>query len=125
MTLVSLSLSLSHTIIHIQSLTYTHTQVPDPTFDSQSKDMLTTRLRVSSSSPIISPSFVKKIVDGTNIVESVVDMAMAKQRQALYRTARKVTKSKRNLLDVPKLEDAIKAAINDYKNRIGLESAEA
>ena len=30
---------------------------------------------------------------------------MAKQRQALYRTARKVTKSKRNLLDVPKLED--------------------
>jgi len=99
--------SLSHS--HILD-THTHTQVPDPTFDSQSKDMLTTRLRVSSSSPIISPSFVKKIVDGTNIVESVVDMAMAKQRQALYRTARKVTKSKRNLLDVPKLEDAIKAA---------------
>ena len=84
--------------------------VPDPTFDSQSKDMLTTRLRVSSSSPIISPSFVKRIVESTNIVDSVVDMAMAKQRQALYRTARKVTKSKRNLLDVPKLEDAIKAA---------------
>lgn len=60
--------------------------VPDPTFDSQSKDMLTTRLRVSSSSPIISPSFVKRILDSTNIVDSVVNMAMAKQRQALYRT---------------------------------------
>ena len=53
---------------------------------------------------------LRKTYTGTNIVDSVVDMAMAKQRQALYRTARKVTKSKRNLLDVPKLEDAIKAA---------------
>ena len=82
--------------------------VPDPAFDSQSKDMLTSRLVVRTGDDLVlRPSFVRRVIEETGIVEALVDAAEARQRQALYRTARKRTRTDKHLLsDVPKLEDA-------------------
>jgi len=81
--------------------------IVNPSFDSQTKDALTTRSRdfgPSTFKPTISDKFAKAIVRNSGIVEEVLHFARAKSRRKLQRQTGASKKSK--LTGIPKLDDA-------------------
>ena len=81
--------------------------VPNPSFDSQGKECLTTPtslLLPERASPILSPSFLKTLANETGIVEAVIEELAMKERSLLVKASKQGGKGK--VLDVGKLEDA-------------------
>ena len=81
--------------------------VVNPSFDSQTKDALTTRSKDFGPvrfKPSISPKFAKAIVKNSGIVDEVLHFARAKSRRKLQRQTGASKKSK--LTGIPKLDDA-------------------
>ena len=81
--------------------------IANPSFDSQTKDALTTRsadFGPSKFKPVISDKFAKSIIRNSGIVEEVLHFAQAKSRRKLKRQTGASKKSK--LTGIPKLDDA-------------------
>lgn len=81
--------------------------IVNPSFDSQTKDALTTRSKdfgPAKFKPSISPKLAKAIVRNSGIVEEVLHFARAKSRRKLQRQTGASKKSK--LTGIPKLDDA-------------------
>lgn len=86
-------------------------QIENPTFDSQMKELLTSRPTTFGSTCILSDRFSKLVISNSGIVERVVDAARAKQRAALLKKVSSSASSSsssrgRMSVNVPKLEDA-------------------
>lgn len=81
--------------------------IANPSFDSQTKDALTTRASDFGPvkfKPVISAKFAKSIMKNSGIVEEVLHFAQAKSRRKLTRQTGTSKKSK--LTGIPKLDDA-------------------
>lgn len=81
--------------------------ITNPSFDSQTKDALTTRLKDFGPvqyKPVISDNFVKSIIKNSGIVEEVLHFARVKSKRQLQRVTGATKKSK--LTGIPKLDDA-------------------
>lgn len=81
--------------------------IANPSFDSQTKDALTTRSKDFGPlkfKPSISAKFAKAIIKNSGIVEEVLHFARVKSRRKLQRQTGASKKSK--LTGIPKLDDA-------------------
>ena len=78
--------------------------IENPSFDSQTKDTLTTRAVDFGSKVELTDKFLKGILD-CGIVDLVLNVANAKEQAKMARQL-KPTAKKSKLLGVPKLEDA-------------------
>lgn len=81
--------------------------VTNPSFDSQTKETLTTRssqFGPSKYKPTISPQFVKRIVKNSGIVEDVAFFAKAKSQRNLEKKTGGA--KKKTVIGIPKLDDA-------------------
>jgi DNA topoisomerase-2 len=76
--------------------------VENPTFDSQTKEFLTTRTKSLGSKCDLSPKFMKQ-VSTSGAVDAILQFAKFKQSQALKR---KGGAKKSKLTGIPKLDDA-------------------
>lgn len=76
--------------------------IENPTFDSQTKEFLTTRSKSFGSTCDLSPKFLKQ-VSASDIVDAILQFAKFKQNQALKR---KGGAKKSKLTGIPKLDDA-------------------
>jgi len=80
--------------------------VPNPVFDSQMKDRLTTTL--DSKTLRLPDAVLKRIAKRTDIMDRIVAFALAREKASLVKSV-KTKSSRRQLLSIPKLEDANKA----------------
>lgn len=80
--------------------------IDNPAFDSQTKETLTTRSNSFGTTCELSDKFLKRVVDGSGVVESLLSWADYKLTKDLKKTDGTKT---RRILDVPKLEDANEA----------------
>ena len=81
--------------------------ITNPSFDSQTKETLTTRSKdfgAAAFKPVISPALLKRIVKKSGIVEEVAFFARAKSQRQLQRKTGSSKKTK--LKGIPKLDDA-------------------
>ena len=85
---------------------YVKATIVNPTFDSQTKDTLTTPVQKFGSKFSIPSRFIKELLSDTNIEDRVMQMVEYKDGKALKKTdGKKTTKIK----GIPKLVDANKA----------------
>ncbi|EAR83749.1 DNA topoisomerase IV (macronuclear) [Tetrahymena thermophila SB210] len=77
--------------------------IVNPSFDSQTKDTLTTKASAFGSKPELSEKFIKKIL-GTGIIEQIVSQAKARQNAKLAKTLKGGKKGR--ITGIPKLDDA-------------------
>jgi DNA topoisomerase-2 len=83
-------------------------QIEDPSFDSQSKDTLTTHPRSYGSVCTISDRVLKEVLSTTGIEEKLVEMANAKYMSELAALAKKTGGgSRRHMLHIPKVQYTI------------------
>jgi DNA topoisomerase II len=87
-------------------------QIENASFDSQMKEFLTSSPETFGSSCTLPPTFLKSLVQdeekgGPGIVEHLIRAAEGSQKAKLLRSGKK--KTRRQLLCIPKLEDAHKA----------------
>jgi len=87
---------------------YINARLPNPTFDSQMKDCLTSPIENQCN---LGNAFVKDLMEKTNIVEALVEQSTQRRIKAMNKGAGRL--SKKVLLNVPKLEDANKAGTKD------------
>lgn len=85
--------------------------IENPTFDSQMKEYLTSSPSEFGSNYTLSNKFMNHLVlkedkGGLGIVEQVVRSAQSRQQATLLRNVGGVKKTKRQLLNIPKLDDA-------------------
>ena len=80
---------------------FLNTTIENPSFDSQTKERLITAPSKFGSKPTISDKFIKKII-GLGIVDKVLSFAEFKDNKQ----AKKTDGSKKNKIQVPKLDDA-------------------
>jgi DNA topoisomerase-2 len=89
--------------------------IEDPTFNSQVKDKLTTKLSAFGSKCELSDEFIQKF-SKTGIIDEVISLVEFKENKELKKTDGKKTNK---LRDVLKLEDATEAGgINSHKCRL-------
>ncbi|MES1907676.1 MAG: hypothetical protein MHM6MM_000750, partial [Cercozoa sp. M6MM] len=72
--------------------------VPNPSFDTQSKDFLLTE----TDDVVLSQVFLKNIIQTTDVVSRIMGSEGLKEEKAL----KKLTKAPRNKINIPKLQDA-------------------
>lgn len=87
--------------------------IENPTFDSQMKEYLTSSPSTYGSSYILTPKFLDALVapeesGGPGIVEDILRVARSRQQYSMMKELAG-KKSKRQLLSIPKLEDAHQA----------------
>ncbi|KAK9683011.1 hypothetical protein RND81_10G112500 [Saponaria officinalis] len=80
--------------------------IDNPAFDSQTKETLTTRPNSFGTTCELSDKFLKKVVDSSGVVESLLSWAEFKQNKDLKKTDGAKT---RKIFGIPKLEDANEA----------------
>ena len=83
-------------------------QVPNPTFDSQSKDTLATKHADLNALLTFPDRFVRTVADDMGLAQLVIDSLEMKDRLAVQRRVRK-SKQVSMLKSMPKLEDANEA----------------
>ena len=81
---------------------YVNCLIENPAFDSQTKEMLTTRKNAFGSSPNLSEKFLKK-VEKSEVVQHILSYAAFKQQKELNR---KGGSKRAKLTGIPKLDDA-------------------
>ncbi|EGR29059.1 hypothetical protein IMG5_163890 [Ichthyophthirius multifiliis] len=87
----------SHIFLFVNAL------IVNPTFDSQTKETLTTKASQFGSKPEISEKFIKAILK-TGIVEQIVNQAKARENSKLQKTLKGGKKAR--ITGIPKLDDA-------------------
>lgn len=85
--------------------------IEDPSFSSQSKDILTTKSSDFGSQCVLPQTFLGKITK-SGIVDYLVSLAKFKEIDSLKKTDGKKTKN----INIPKLDDAIYAGTNKSKD---------
>ncbi|KAH9611986.1 hypothetical protein KSS87_007148 [Heliosperma pusillum] len=80
--------------------------IDNPAFDSQTKETLTTRANSFGTTCELSEKLLKKVVDSSGVVESLLSWAEFKQNKDLKKTDGAKT---RKIFGIPKLEDANEA----------------
>ncbi|KAI9912934.1 hypothetical protein PsorP6_005592 [Peronosclerospora sorghi] len=98
-----LSVSTSHVKPHMAI--FINCQIENPTFDSQMKEYLSSRVQTYGSTCLLSDKLAKLVVSDAGIVERVVQSARARQRALLLKKV-SPTRTKSTFVNVPKLEDA-------------------
>lgn len=78
----------------------------NPSFDSQTKEALTTKTRDFKSSYEFSDKFMKELIKKSRIIEKVSRLAQAREENKMMRTLNQGQKKKVRLIGIPKLEDA-------------------
>lgn len=109
--------ALSSSIIRRHLFVAVDALIENPTFDSQMKEYLTSSPTNFGSSWVLTEKFLKSLVQsegdgGPGIVEEVLRVLKGRQQATLLKTANG-KKSKRQLLSIPKLEDAHQAGSNN------------
>jgi DNA topoisomerase II len=111
---------LSHLLIRRYLFIFCDAQIVNPTFDSQMKECLTSAPTSFGSSCEITEQLMKQILmkvenGGAGILDEMIRVAQGRQRASLTKDFGKI-KTKRQLLSIPKLEDAHDAGTdNGYK----------
>jgi len=95
--------------------------IENPTFDSQMKEYLTSSPSDFGSTCTMSNKFMNQLVlkedkGGIGIVEQVVRSAQSRQQATLLRNVGGLKKTKRQLLNIPKLDDAHFAGTDKSSN---------
>jgi len=90
-------------------------KIENPSFDSQTKETLTTKVENFGSKFNLSEKFIKEILK-SNIVNNIVDFAKAKAKVKLHKALSSNIKRSSRLLGIEKLEDANLAGTKDYMN---------
>ena len=88
--------------------------IENPSFDSQTKENLTTKPNQFGSTFVLTEKFFKELLK-SNIITNIVDFAKAKQRVKLHKALSSNIKKSSRLLGIDKLEDANLAGTKDYK----------
>lgn len=94
-------------------------KIENPTFDSQMKEYLTSSPQNFGSSyelsnPFFSKLFESKEKGGPGVVEEIVESARGRQQANLIRNVGGSKKSKRQVLAIPKLDDAHQAGTKEH-----------
>ena len=84
--------------------------VENPSFTSQTKETLTTKVSAFGSSPRLSEDTLKKIVSKLNIVEDLLALASLKNAKDASKTD---GKKQSRITGIPKLDDAVYAGTKD------------
>lgn len=87
-------------------------RIPNPSFDTQVKDKLTSTINAKSGCTL-SKDFMTSLVKKTKIVDGIVAEILEKEENVLARAPRKT--SRKAILGIPKLEDANWAGTNQSK----------
>ncbi|ARR74961.1 DNA topoisomerase II [Mimivirus AB-566-O17] len=90
-------------VIKERLMVFLRATIVNPTFKSQTKEELSTPLKDDNLFFEISDTLVKKIMNGTEILESIKDYTLAKETVELKK---KTDGSKKKRVFIPKLEDA-------------------
>ena len=90
-------------VIKERLMIFLRATIVNPTFKSQTKEELSTPLKDDNLFFDISDAFVKKIMNGTSILESIKDYTLAKESVELKK---KTDGTKKKRVFIPKLEDA-------------------
>ncbi|CAJ0626508.1 16528_t:CDS:2 [Entrophospora sp. SA101] len=85
--------------------------IENPAFDSQTKENMTLKQSSYGSKCIIDDDFIKKVIK-TGILEDIMSDLKSKQAQELKKT----DGVKRNLINVPKLDDAVNAGTRNAQH---------
>jgi len=80
--------------------------VENPSFDSQSKDTLTSRPSTYGSSCVLKQSFIKQVVQHSGILDDLLAELRYRENSKLLRAATNQKSNQKQMIDVPKLEDA-------------------
>jgi DNA topoisomerase-2 len=90
-------------VIKERLMIFLRATIVNPTFKSQTKEELSTPLKDDNLFFDISDAFIKKIISGTDILESIKDYTLAKESVELKK---KTDGTKKKRVFIPKLEDA-------------------
>lgn len=94
-------------MIRNKLMVFVKCSVENPSFDSQSKDALTSKPSTFGSTCLLPKSFIKNILKESGIVEDIlIDISHREQSKLLRAAASATSKNSKQLIDVPKLEDA-------------------
>lgn len=103
-------LNVKASAIRNSTFVFVNALITNPSFDSQTKETLTTRSNdfgPSKFKPSISDKFAAGIIKRSGIIDEVLFYAKAKSNRALQRAT--ASKKTSKLIGIPKLEDAIRA----------------
>ena len=92
---------------------FVKSQIENPEFDSQTKENLTLIQSEFGSNPILSPKYLK-MVEQTGITDAIENVLMAKEN----RMARKLSGKKTKMVQIQKLDDAIKAWVRYHQSAL-------
>lgn len=101
------SLGISAGQVRPHVFVFVNSAIANPTFDSQAKEMLTSKPTDFGSTCVLPSAFMSRVLDETGIVERVVAAAKRREKSDL-RQATKST-SLKSVIAIPKLEDALLA----------------
>jgi DNA topoisomerase-2 len=85
--------------------------VENPSFDSQSKETLTSRPNTFGSDCILPKAFIKQFIKDSGIIEILISDVLSKEQNKLIKASKSSKKNLSQVVDVPKLEDAHFAGI--------------
>ena len=89
-------------------------KIENPSFDSQTKETLTSKVSNFGSECVIKEKFIKEILK-SNIVTNIIEYGKAKAKVKLHRALTSTGKKASRLLGIEKLEDANLAGTKDFQ----------
>ena len=90
-------------------------KIENPSFDSQTKETLTSKVSNFGSQCVIKEKYIKEILK-SNIVTNIIEYGKAKAKVKLHRALTSNTKKSSRLLGIEKLEDANFAGTKEFQN---------
>ena len=90
-------------------------KIENPSFDSQTKETLTSKVSNFGSECIIKEKYIKEILK-SNIVTNIIEYGKAKAKVKLHRALSSSVKKASRILGIEKLEDANLAGTKDFQN---------
>ena len=89
-------------------------KIENPSFDSQTKETLTSKVSNFGSECIIKEKYIKEILK-SNIVTNIIEYGKAKAKVKLHKALTSTVKKSARLLGIEKLEDANLAGTKDFE----------
>ena len=89
-------------------------KIENPSFDSQTKETLTSKVSNFGSECIIKEKYIKEILK-SNIVTNIIEYGKAKAKIKLHKALTSTVKKSSRLLGIEKLEDANLAGTKDFE----------
>lgn len=99
------------TAIRNKLMLFVKCSVENPSFDSQSKETLTSRPNTFGSDCVLSKSFIKQFIKDSGIIEILISDILSKEQNKLIKASTSSKQNSSQVVDVPKLEDAHLAGI--------------